>query len=64
MIISYLECSTLPQARLTLSTPTLTSLLSHCPRLQLIGDLTCWDLEDVEETLDMLSTVWAWTRNT
>ena len=53
-----------PQARLGLSSLTLTSLLSHCPKLQLIGDLSSWDLEDREETINMLSTHWAWTRNT
>ena len=53
-----------PQARLSLSSLSLTSLISHCPRLELIGDLSSWDLEDREETLKMLSTHWSWTRNT
>ena len=53
-----------PQARLGLTSLTLTSLLSHCPRLEVIGDLASWDLEDMEETLEMLSTHWAWTRST
>ena len=52
-----------PQVSLGLSNLTLTSLLSHCPRLELIGDLSSWDLEDREETMDMLSTHWAWTRD-
>ena len=52
-----------PQLGLGLSSLTLTSLLSHCPRLELIGDLSRWDLEDREETMDMLSTHWAWTKD-
>ena len=49
---------------LNLTEVTLTHLLSHCQRLQLIGDLSRWSFEDIEQTMNMLSRQWAWTTYT
>ena len=50
--------------KINLTDLSLTYLLSHCQRLELIGDLSRWSLVDFEETERCLRRDWAWTKYT
>ena len=50
--------------KINLTDLSLTYLLSHCQRLELIGDLSRWSLVDTEETEKTLRRDWAWTKYT
>ena len=49
--------------KLPLTDFTLDLLLTHCPLLESIGDLSKWNLEDIDHTMKILDNNYWWTRN-
>ena len=49
--------------KLPLTDVTISLLLTHCPQLESIGDISKWNLEDMDRTMLILNTHWGWTKS-